>query len=296
MKYFVTGVGGQLGHDVINELHKRGYDAVGSDILPEVESPAPYKPLDITAPDAVNVLIDAVNPDVIVHCAAWTAVDLAEDEDKRDKVFAINRDGTQNLANAAKKADAKFVYISTDYVFDGQGEEPWQPDCKAYKPLNVYGESKLAGELAVSETLEKYFIVRIAWVFGKNGKNFIKTMINVGKTHDSVRVVCDQIGTPTYTLDLARLLVDMTETEKYGYYHATNEGGFISWYDFTKEIYRQAGMNVNVYPVTTEEYGLSKAKRPFNSRLDKRKLTEAGFTPLPTWQDALERYLKELEM
>lgn len=295
MKYFVTGVGGQLGHDVINELQKRGYRAVGSDILPELESPAPYVSLDITDASAVNAVIADVRPDVIVHCAAWTAVDLAEDEDKRDKVFAINSDGTRNLANAAKSIDAKFVYISTDYVFDGQGETPWQPDCKAYSPLNVYGESKLAGEQAVAETLEKYFIVRIAWVFGKNGKNFIKTMLNVGKTHDSVRVVCDQIGTPTYTFDLARLLVDMTETERYGYYHATNEGGYISWYDFTKEIYRQAGMNVTVYPVTTEEYGLSKAKRPFNSRLDKSKLVEAGFTPLPTWQDALARYLKELD-
>ncbi len=295
MLYFVTGVGGQLGHDVINELLNRGYEAVGSDILPEIESPAPYRQLDITDEAAVCALISEVNPDVIVHCAAWTAVDLAEDEDKKEKVFAINRDGTKNLAKAAKAINAKLVYISTDYVFDGQGEEPWKPDCKDYKPLNVYGESKLAGELAVSETLEKYFIVRIAWVFGKNGKNFIKTMINVGKTHDSVRVVCDQVGTPTYTFDLARLLVDMTETEKYGYYHATNEGGYISWYDFTKEIYKQAGMNVTVYPVTTEEYGLSKAKRPFNSRLDKSKLSEAGFTPLPTWQDALSRYLKELD-
>ena len=236
-----------------------------------------------------------MNPDAVIHCAAWTAVDMAEDDDKVSKVRAINAGGTQNIADVCKKLGCKMTYISTDYVFDGQGTEPWKPDCKDYKPLNVYGQTKLEGELAVSQILEKYFIVRIAWVFGLNGKNFIKTMLNVGKTHDTVRVVNDQIGTPTYTYDLARLLVDMNKTEKYGYYHATNEGGYISWYDFTKEIYRQAGYKTEVLPVSTEEYGLSKAARPFNSRLDKSKLVEAGFTPLPTWQDALSRYLKEIE-
>ena len=302
MKVLVTGVGGQLGHDVMNELAKRGYEGVGSDIAPAYSGVAdgsavttmPYVPMDITNAAAVAETIKSVKPDVIVHCAAWTAVDLAEDEDKKAKVFAINAEGTENIARVAKEIDAKMVYISTDYVFDGQGTSPWKPDCKDYKPLNIYGESKLKGELAVSGTLEKYFIVRIAWVFGLNGKNFIKTMLNVGQSHDTVRVVYDQIGTPTYTLDLSRLLVDMIETDKYGYYHATNEGGFISWYDFTKEIYRQAGLPTKVLPVTTAEYGLSKAARPFNSRLDKSKLVEAGFKPLPTWQDALGRYLKEI--
>ena len=255
----------------------------------------PYVSLDITDAEAVDRVICEMKPDVVVHCAAWTAVDLAEDEDKKDKVHAINADGTANIAKACKKTGSKMVYISTDYVFDGQGTTPWTPDCKDYKPLNVYGQSKLDGELAVSSTLDNYFIVRIAWVFGLNGKNFIKTMLNVGKNHDTVRVVNDQIGTPTYTYDLARLLVDMNESEKYGYYHATNEGGYISWYDFTKEIYRQAGYTTEVLPVTTAEYGLSKAARPFNSRLEKSKLVEAGFKPLPTWQDALSRYLKEIE-
>ena len=304
MKVFVTGVGGQLGHDVMNELYKRGYEGVGSDIAPAYSGAAdgspvtamPYVQLDITDAAAVEAVITEVNPDVVVHCAAWTAVDLAEDDDKVALVRAINAGGTANIANVCKKLDCKMVYISTDYVFDGQGETPWTPDQKDYKPLNVYGQTKLEGELAVSQTLEKYFIVRIAWVFGLNGKNFIKTMLTVGQKYDTVRVVCDQIGTPTYTLDLSRLLVDMVETEKYGYYHATNEGGYISWYDFTCEIFRQAGYTTKVIPVTTEEYGLSKAARPFNSRLDKSKLTENGFTPLPTWQDALSRYLKELEL
>ena len=295
MRFFVTGVGGQLGHDVLNELDKRGYEAVGTDILDEVNNSFPYVKLDITNEAEVAKAVATIKPDVIVHCAAWTAVDAAEDEENRDKVRAINSEGTRYIAQAARTAGAKMIYISTDYVFDGPGERPWQPDDRNYAPLNVYGQSKLDGELAVSGLLDKYFIVRIAWVFGKNGKNFIKTMLNVGKTHDEVRVVNDQVGTPTYTYDLARLLVDMAETEKYGYYHATNEGGYISWYDFTKEIYRQAGMSVNVIPVTTAEYGLSKAARPFNSRLDKSKLREAGFTPLPTWQDALGRYLKEID-
>ena len=295
MRFFVTGVGGQLGYDVLNELDKRGFEAVGSDILDEVKIPFPYVKLDITNEEEVAKAIALIKPDVIVHCAAWTAVDAAEDEENIPKVNAINSNGTRFIAQAAKACGAKMIYISTDYVFDGQGERPWQPDDRNYAPLNVYGRSKLDGELAVSGILDKYFIVRIAWVFGKNGKNFIKTMLNVGKTHDEVRVVSDQVGTPTYTYDLARLLVDMAQTEKYGYYHATNEGGYISWYDFTCEIYRQAGLNTRVTPVTTAEYGLSKAARPFNSRLDKSKLAENGFTPLPTWQDALGRYLEELK-
>lgn len=304
MKVFVTGVSGQLGHDVMNELYKRGYEGIGTDIANEYAgiqdgssvTTAPYVSLDITNKEAVEKTITEIHPDVIVHCAAWTAVDMAEDDDKVKKVRAVNAGGTQNIADVAKKLDCKMVYISTDYVFDGQGSEPWQPDCKEYKPLNVYGQTKLEGELAVSNTLDKYFIVRIAWVFGKNGKNFIKTMLKVAQNHDEVRVVNDQIGTPTYTLDLAVLLVDMIETDKYGYYHATNEGGYISWYDFTKEIYKDAGLDTKVIPVTTEEYGLSKAARPFNSRLDKSKLVENGFTPLPTWQDAVKRYVDELDM
>ena len=304
MKVFVTGVGGQLGHDVMNELAKRGYEGVGSDIQPVYSgvqdgtpvTKAPYISLNITDAKSVKNVITEVNPDVVVHCAAWTAVDMAEDDDKVEKVRAINAGGTQNIADVCKVLGCKMMYISTDYVFDGQGTEPWDPDCKDYNPINVYGKTKLEGELAVANTLEKYFIVRIAWVFGKNGKNFIKTMLKVGKTHDEVRVVNDQIGTPTYTFDLARLLVDMVETEKYGYYHATNEGGYISWYDFTKEIYRVAGYSTKVTPVTTQEYGLSKAARPFNSRLDKSKLVENGFKPLPTWQDAVKRYIDELDM
>ena len=295
MKVFVTGVGGQLGHDVINELTSRGYEAIGSDVVDMVLSGVPYVALDITDKIEVERVIAEIRPDAIIHCAAWTAVDAAEDADKQEKVKAINVDGTQNIANAAKIVDAKMIYISTDYVFDGQGTAPWEPDCKEYAPLNVYGQTKLGGELAVSSTLEKYFIVRIAWVFGLNGGNFIKTMLQVGKNHPQVRVVNDQIGTPTYTYDLARLLVDMIESEKYGYYHATNEGGYISWYDFTKEIYRQTGMDTEVLPVTTEEYGLSKAARPFNSRLDKKKLTDNGFVPLPDWKDALQHYLQELK-
>ena len=295
MKAFVTGVGGQLGFDVVNELKKRGYIAVGSDIVEETSSDCEYIKLDITDAESVKKVIMEVNPDVVIHCAAWTAVDAAEDEENKAKVKAINVDGTQNIANVCKSLGCKMIYISTDYVFNGRGTEPWHPDCKEYAPQNVYGQTKLEGELAVSNTIDKYFIVRIAWVFGVNGKNFISTMLNVGKKYDTVRVVNDQIGTPTYTYDLARLLVDMAETEKYGYYHATNEGGCISWYDFTCEIFKQAGYTTNVVPVTTAEYGLSKAARPFNSRLDKSKLVENGFIPLPTWQDALARYLKEID-
>ena len=304
MKVFVTGVGGQLGHDVINELARRGIDCVGSDIAPVysgIDDGSPvmetaYVRLDITDASEVDKVIGEICPDAIIHCAAWTAVDAAEDEENRDKVHRINAEGSRNLALAAKKNGAKMLYISTDYVFDGQGTRPWEPDDKCYAPLNVYGQSKLDGELAVSSILEKYFIVRIAWVFGLNGKNFIKTMINVGKTHDTVRVVNDQIGTPTYTLDLARLLVDMIETDKYGYYHATNEGGYISWYDFCCEFYRQYGLATKVIPVTTEEYGLSKAARPYNSRLGKNKLKKNGFDPLPPWQDAVRRYLEEAKL
>ena len=304
MKVFVTGVGGQLGHDVVNELDRRAHESIGSDIQAVYSGvndgsavvTAPYVQMDITDGAAVNKTIEELKPDVIIHCAAWTNVDGAEAPENQEKVHQINAVGTENIAKAAKAVDAKMVYISTDYVFDGQGERPWEPDDKCYAPLNVYGQSKLDGELAVSRILEKYFIVRIAWVFGLNGKNFIKTMINVGKTHDTVRVVNDQIGTPTYTLDLARLLVDMIETEKYGYYHATNEGGYISWYDFCCEFYKQYGLTTKIIPVTTEEYGLSVAARPFNSRLEKKKLVEAGFVPLPTWQDAVSRYLKETEL
>ena len=296
MNILVTGVAGQLGYDVMNELTKRGHIAVGSDILKkeDVCSAFEYVQLDITKMQDVEHIIAEYSPDAVIHCAAWTAVDAAEDDENKDKVFAINTQGTKYIAEACKRCGCKMMYISTDYVFNGEGTEPWEPDCKEYAPMNVYGESKLQGELTVSENLDKYFIVRIAWVFGKNGNNFINTMLNVGKKFDTLRVVNDQIGTPTYTLDLARLLVDMIETDKYGYYHATNEGGFISWYDFACEIFKHAGYSTKVVPVTTEEYGLSKAKRPFNSRLNKSKLTENGFKTLPDWQDALKRYLSEL--
>ena len=302
MKVLVTGVAGQLGHDVMNELAKRGIEGIGSDIHNKYSgiddgtavTTMKYMPIDITDSEAVFARIVYEQPDAIIHCAAWTAVDAAEDEENKFKVRGINFAGTRNIARACNELDIPMMYISTDYVFDGQGEEPWQPDCKDFAPLNVYGETKLAGENAVSNMLSKFFIVRIAWVFGVNGNNFIKTMLNVGKKYPEIRVVNDQIGTPTYTYDLARLLVDMIQTDKYGYYHATNEGGYISWYDFACEIFRQAGYDTRVIPVTTEEYGLSKAARPYNSRLEKSKLTEMGFEPLPVWQDALERYLKEI--
>lgn len=303
MKVFVTGVGGQLGHDLINELTKRNIECVGSDIAPEYSGikdgsaaeTAPYVSLDITDRDRVLKVIGEIKPDAVMHCAAWTAVDAAEDEDKQDKVRAINVFGTENIADACKAADASMLYLSTDYVFNGKGETPWEPDCKDYEPLSVYGSTKLDGELAVSSTLDKYFIVRIAWVFGLNGSNFIKTMLRLSETHDSLNVVCDQIGTPTYTYDLARLLVDMILTDKYGYYHATNEGGYISWADFAEEIMKEAGKKTVINRVTTAEYGVSKAARPFNSRLDKSKLVQNGFEPLPDWKDALCRYLEELK-
>ena len=303
MKVLVTGVAGQLGHDVMNELHKRGYEGVGSDIAPQYSgaddgtavTKMDYVQMDITNSEEVTETIKKVNPDVVVHCAAWTAVDLAEESENKEKVMAINVGGTENIARVCKELDCKMVYISTDYVFDGYGTRPWEEDCKDYAPLNVYGESKLMGEKVVSLNLEKYFIVRIAWVFGVNGNNFIKTMLKVGKKFDTLKVVNDQIGTPTYTYDLSRLLVDMIETDKYGYYHATNEGGYISWYDFACEIFKQAGYKTKVNPVTTEEYGVSKARRPFNSRLNKTKLADNGFTPLLDWKDALSRYLKEID-
>lgn len=304
MRFFVTGVGGQVGHDVMNEIAKRGYEAIGSDIAPRYSgisdgsfvTSMPYVQLDITDEAEVERVLSEAAPDAVIHCAAWTAVDLAEDNDTIPLVWKVNADGTRNIASVCKKLDCKMTYLSTDYVFSGQGITPWQPDCKDFQPLNVYGQTKLAGELAVSQILEKFFVVRIAWVFGLNGRNFINTMIQMGKHLDTVHVVSDQIGTPTYTLDLARLLVDMNETEQYGFYHATNEGGYISWYEFCCELYRQYGLTAKVVPVTTEEYGLSKAARPRNSRLDKSKLTAAGFTPLPNWQDAISRYLKEAQL
>lgn len=292
MKVLVTGTSGQLGFDVMNELIKRGHDAVGADRA-DTEADFPHVKLDITDKKRVSEVIEEIKPDAIIHCAAWTNVDAAEEPENLEVVRAVNVDGTRNLAEAAAKINAKMMYISTDYVFNGMGNEPWKPDDKNYAPLNVYGQSKLDGELEVKKYVEKFFIVRIAWVFGQNGKNFIKTMIEVGRTHSVVRVVDDQVGTPTYTYDLARLLVDMIESDKYGFYHATNEGGYISWADFAEEIYKQAGMDVKVERVTTEEYGMSKAKRPFNSRLDKGKIVENGFKPLPEWQDALKRFLAE---
>lgn len=300
MKVLVTGVAGQLGYDVINELNKRGIDAIGTDIREETELANKakwnrYLQLDITDKAKVEEVVGDVKPDAIIHCAAWTNVDGAEDENNKPLVKKINVNGTDNLVKAAKEIGCKFLYISTDYVFDGQGSRPWQPDDKNYAPQNYYGETKLQGELAVSSQLEKFFIVRIAWVFGLNGKNFIKTMLSLAdKGYRELKVVDDQIGTPTYTYDLARLLVDMIQTDKYGYYHATNEGGYISWADLAKEIFEQAGKDVKVNRVTTAEYGVSVAKRPFNSRLDKSKLIEKGFKPLPDWKDALRRYLKEI--
>ena len=297
MKVLVTGTSGQLGFDVMEELARRGYEGIGADRA-ETDAEFEHIVLDITDAEKVMRAVKEAKPDVIVHCAAWTNVDGAEDPANLKVVRAVNVEGTRNLALACREVDAKFVYISTDYVFNGEGERPWEPDDKNYAPINVYGQSKLDGELEVSSILDKYFIVRIAWVFGRNGKNFIKTMIEVGEKHDVVKVVDDQIGTPTYTVDLARLLVDMIETDKYGYYHATNEGGYISWADFAEEIYKIAGMDTKVERVTTTEYEKmarkTVAKRPFNSRLDKSKLVKNGFEPLPTWQDAVGRFIASL--
>lgn len=281
MKVFVTGVKGQLGYDVVNELEKRGHTAVGVDI----------DELDITDAAAVEAMLTEVKPDAVIHCAAWTAVDAAEDN--IEKCRLVNAGGTENIAKVCKELDCKMMYISTDYIFNGEGTRPWEPDDPVTTPLNVYGLTKYEGEEAVRKNVEKFFIVRIAWVFGK-GKNFIKTMINLGKTHDHLTVVNDQVGTPTYTYDLARLLVDMIETEKYGNYHATNEGGYITWYDFACEIFRQAGIEVDVAPVSSDQYP-AKAKRPSNSRMSKQKLVDNGFELMPTWQDALARYLKTLD-
>ena len=302
MKVFVTGVNGQLGHDVMNSLYYAEIDALGSDIKESYSgvqdgSPActmPYIGLDLTDEEKTRKLISEEGIDAIIHCAAWTAVDAAEELENRAIVEKINGEVPGVLARIMKERDGKLLYLSTDYVFSGEGTEAWSPDETNFAPINFYGKTKLMGEEKIREALEKYFIVRIAWVFGLNGKNFIKTMLKVGKSHEEVRVVNDQIGNPTYTLDLAELLVDMICTEKYGNYHATNEGDYISWYDFTKEIYRQAGLKTKVIPVSTEEYGLSKAKRPKNSRLDKKKLRQQGFVPLPDWKNALSRYLEEL--
>ncbi len=283
MKVLVTGSNGQLGYDVIKELTKRGYEAVGLDIAE----------MDITDETSVCNILQSVKPSAVVHCAAWTAVDSAEDKENRDKVYDINVNGTKYIAQQCKKLDCKMIYVSTDYVFDGSGVEPWDPDCKDYRPLGWYGKTKLDGELIVSGTIEKYYIVRTAWAFGSHGNNFVKTMLKLGESHNEIRVVNDQIGSPTYTPDLARLLVDMCETDKYGYYHATNEGSYISWAEFAEEIFKQAGMKTKVIHVTTEEYG-SKALRPKNSRLDKSKLEKNGFQRLPTWNDSLSIYLKNL--
>ncbi len=306
MRIFVTGACGQLGHDVVNEAASRGYEPIASDITPEYSGAddgsfavsAPYLPLDITDETAVQNHITELHPDVIIHCGAWTAVDTAEDEENRPKVFAVNAGGTRNIARTAKNIGAKIVYLSTDYVFNGEGTRPWEADDQCCSPLNIYGQSKLEGELAVRESTDKFFIVRTSWVFGLSGNNFVKTILRVGKSHLQVRVVSDQIGTPTYTPDLARILLDMAETEKYGIYHVTNseteKDSYISWFDFTEEIYKQAGLDTEVIPVTTSEYGLSKARRPFNSRMDKQKLIREGFTPLPDWKDALHRYLMQI--
>lgn len=304
MKFFVTGVSGQLGHDVMHNLVLRGFDAIGSGATAScaeaingvLDETKPYIQLDITDGVAVQQILADIKPDVVIHCAAWTAVDLAELDSNISRVYEVNVNGTRNIAEACNILDCKMLYVSTDYVFDGRGEEPWKPDCKEKQPLNIYGKTKLEGEKVVSSLLDKYFIVRTSWTFGSNGNNFIKTMINVGKKYNSVRVVNDQIGTPTYTLDLARLLVDMCLTEKYGYYHATNEGGYISWYDFCCEIYNQYGLSTKVLPVTSEEYGFNQAPRPYNSRLDKSKLIDAGFIPLPDWHNAVSRFLLEVQL
>lgn len=295
MKVLVTGVNGQLGHDVVAELIKRGHTVVGSGSSETSSCPAEYCCLDIRDEAAVISVISDLKPDAVIHCAAWTAVDAAESGENIDKVYAVNAKGTENIARACKLIDCKMLYISTDYVFNGEGTCPWSPDCKDYAPLNIYGKSKLEGELAVSGILEKYFIVRTSWVFGLNGGNFVRTMLKLAKKHDVLRVVNDQIGAPTYTIDLARLLADMIESDKYGYYNATNEGGYVSWYDFSTAILSSAGYNATLIPVTTDEYGFCTAKRPLNSRLDTAKLSSAGFKLLPPWQDALKRYLAELK-
>ncbi|HIT63293.1 MAG TPA: dTDP-4-dehydrorhamnose reductase [Candidatus Ventrimonas merdavium] len=280
MRVLVTGAKGQLGTDLMNELAKRGIEGIGVDV----------EEMDITDRDACMRVISEAKADAVIHCAAYTAVDAAEDH--VDLCRRINGEGTRNVALACRETGAKLMYISTDYVFDGTGTRPWEPDDERH-PLNVYGQTKYEGELAVEELTEKFFIVRIAWVFGVAGKNFIKTMLRLGEERGAVSVVDDQVGSPTYTYDLARLLVDMIQTDRYGRYHATNEG-LCSWYEFAKEIFRQAGMDqVQVTPVTSDQFP-AKATRPSNSRMSKEKLQENGFTPLPTWQDALGRFLKEI--
>lgn len=280
MKVLVTGVRGQLGHDVVNELEKRGVETVGVDI----------QEMDITDSASVDRVMKEAAPDAVIHCAAYTAVDAAEENEELCR--RVNAEGTRNIAIVCKELDIRIIYISTDYVFDGEGERFWEPDDER-APKSVYGQTKYEGELAVQELLDKYFIVRIAWVFGVNGKNFVKTMLNLSKNHDTVRVVDDQFGSPTYTYDLARLLADMVQTDKYGVYHATNEG-VCSWYEFACAIFREAGIKMDVQPVSTQEYG-AKAARPANSRMSKEKLTENGFERLPSWQDALRRYITVLK-
>lgn len=299
MKFFVTGAAGQLGCDVIRELKRRGYEVTGSGMA-ERKDVCNIR-MDITDGQMVTKILEEIRPDIVIHCAAWTAVDAAEDPENYEKVWAVNVMGTEHIACACRKTGAKMIYISTDYVFDGRGKSPWKPECENFVPQNIYGKTKLAGEEAVKEVMDRYFIVRIAWVFGKNGKNFVNTMLELGKKRKELCVVSDQVGTPTYTVDLAKFLADLSETDRYGCYHVTNEGDYISWYTFAKEIFRQAVClgcseyaDVKVIPVTTEEYGISKAVRPLNSRLDRSRIRLEGFRTLPDWRDALGRYLQDI--
>lgn len=293
MKVFVTGANGQLGHDVLRELKMRGHEGLGSGRRADAAENAEYVSLDITDRAALRAALLQAKPDAVIHCAAWTAVDAAEEAENAGCVYAVNSSAAADIAEICRELGCKMMYISTDYVFDGLGTQPWQPDCTRCQPLNQYGKSKLAGEQAVVAALTQYFIVRVCWTFGLNGSNFVKTMLRLGETHPVLRVVDDQVGMPTYTRDLARLLVDMIETEQYGCYHAASSGDYVSWYTFACEIFRQAGYETKVIPVSTEEYGISKAVRPKNSRLDCSKLQKSGFSPLPDWKDALARFLEE---
>ncbi len=297
MRILVTGANGQLGHDVVKEALKRGFEVVGTGSRDKENRPidSNYIQLDIKDRDAVFSVIEKVRPDIVIHCAAWTNVDMAEKKENRDKVYAVNHLGTKHIAEACRKIDAKILYISTDYVFSGHGDKPYPSDCDVFLPLNVYGDSKLQGENEIREMLKKYFIIRTSWVYGINGNNFIKTMLNLSKNHNEIQVVNDQIGRPTYTKDLAELIVEMINTDKYGTYNATNEGDYISWYDFAVEIFKTADIEIKVNPVSTEKYGSSTARRPLNSRLDTSKLKDNGFTPLPDWKDGLKRYMEELK-